>query len=825
MHKPLITRYAIVMYALLSYGRFNAWETLQAERNTSATAIARITGLSERHVSNCLNKLIKDKLVEQRYLHIPGEKLKKRVYRLTDKGIECAKNFEAQIKQRKFLYRIEHEEGLATLEDLSMKTGLTVLDILVYARHDRIVIDDRSRMAPGFSRVIPYVPARIYGREAEIKLLRDFEKSDARICIISGIDGIGKTTLLRDALSAYHKKYMLFEVRTYTSGLSVFLQDFSSFLTHISVLSKSTAWNVEKLKQDILAHVHEIDAVLAIDDFQNADEELAHFIMELAERSISQNTGLKIILVSSSRGKHFSVHDRMSGRVLEINPQPLDFEHAKTMLAERGVPAEKMHELYEITHGIPALLELVNYESTTDTMLSHDFVERDILGKLTEAELKVLSAAALFILPFEPEAIFAVLGLGSIDYEMLEKLHDCFLLKRDVTGRYALNEVVRNAILKKMPQARISELHWRICEFYEKQGEHLIHALYHAIESQKLDEIENFIARNRYVLLNRGNLPLIERYMNSLLEKMRIKHWRSESILLFYGEIMETMGFWDKAEWFYRRLPENPGALIKLAGLLIRRGADPATILKILENVKIAGQYNSDELHAQLYYHQGLLAEYSGDLNTARENYHRAINICTKISIPIIETYAWLGLARTSLYMGEHEQCMRLLANVKNLMLLTDGYIERALLYIALGSVYRELKKHQEEIGMLEEALKFAQQVGEKRLIAAAYIGLAGAYIGLEQYATAEKYFQNAVSVKGEISDWHMRLNLEALRLFFWDSNGKDADMEDVIKPLKQLLQKPVNMLYARSMAQWCDAVLALKTGKKKPVFSQLAKK
>ncbi|MGC8913519.1 MAG: ATP-binding protein [Thermoplasmata archaeon] len=694
--------------------------------------------------------------------------------------------------------------------------------MLLCAKNDRIYLEKMLRKT-GVRTEPRYLPEKLYGRASSLKTLKDFEMSNARICVIYGLDCMGKTTLLRSAISTYSRPNFLYEVKEgYSSSEEAFIQRFYRFLIDKNLLKHSTSievWNKEKIKQDILSLIENLDVVVAIDDFHLAESNLKNFLLEICTRVQASEKGLKLILTSNSKISGLKARDEVYGRILTLHLEPLSLDDVKEMFKDRNLPDDKIKEIYENTHGIPALLELVSAGSTFHPGTSYELIMEEVLGKLSENEKKVLEAGSLFQHPFEPELIFSAIDMeNNIDYELLENLQERTLLKKDAFGRYIVNDTIKNFLVKTLPAGRKASIHLKIARTLEKNfgKENIVTALYHMIESENIEEIENFIARNRYILINCPSLPVIEKNIKNFLEKMRRRGKVSDKILQVYAEILETMGFWEKAENIYERLEHNPFALLKLAGLLTRKNAPAEKIIRVLSEVKkVCGGKENPELLAEYHYIHGLLAEQQGQLKEAEKSYLKTIEICRNAYLPLIEVYSWVGLARVALFNGNFEKSMEAVQKAEAVMLITDGYIERTLLYLALGGIYRMMDERGRDIEAYAGALRYAEQVGETRLMIAAYLGLSGGYIGLDKYEEAKKYFLKAETLKSEIKDWHMHLTMAAQRLVFTECHSEA--FRKALGEVVKLLKTPADIPFAKHMARWCLKVIKWKCGEKLP--------
>lgn len=818
MHTLIINRRNILLYYLLRFGRFNEGEEIATSIDSTPQGIARNLGLNPNQVSTLLKTMLRDALVERRKMHINRERQKKYVYRLTADGVKKAKEFEALIAKTKFYYTGEGMEGRATIPEIAEKMGLDLVSVMLCAKEDKIDLERRISLVTGFEER-EFVKARLYGRAREMERLAKFENSNAKVCLIHGMEGMGKSTLLTHALASWKAQKFLFVVRReYASSLEIFLQKLSSFLVAKKGIPVARIENAEKLRNTIIEIARNQNLILAIDNFQQANKELREFILGLVKIALSYESGLKVVLASNSRVSIDPIYIA-GGKVIEIELEPLPYPDALRMLSAKGFSEEDAKRIYEFCKGIPALLEIVTPEGLSNAH-SVEGIRAHVMGKLSDAERDLLEAGALFTTPFEPEALFFVLGmLDKIDYDLLEALHERFVLKKDVTGRYAVQPFVARTVLDSMDPKRKEALHLRIGKYYEMSRRNILLSLAHFVSSRNIEEIEQFLFRNRYLLLNSGNLGLIEGYLSNLLEELRRENIVSKKIFLFYAEVLEALGFWRKAEAIYERLCDEPQGCLRYASMLVRTGSFDGKTREVIKKARelCRGKKNL-ELLAEHHYIEGVFAEQENKTKAAIRNYSQAIEICKKIHLPIVETYAWIGLARISIFSNNLEEARKNLSKAEALMLIASGEIEHALFNLALGGAYMALGDSNTAQEAYQRALKHASQAGESRLWVAACLGLSGCLIAQGRLAEAEKYFVKAEELRREINDWKMEITLLAQKLCF----AEEGEIEGIIESLCALLARHGKTRFAKSIGDWAAGVLKWRFGENLPAKSKL---
>lgn len=790
MHALNINRKKVVLYYLLRFGKFHDGEEIATSIDSTAHGIARNLGLNPNQVSTLLKSLLTEGLVERRKMHIYGERQRKYVYRLTDKGVESAKEFEELIAKKRFWYVCNGIEGWATIPEIALQHETDLLRVLVCAKEDRIEIERIEKTGLEIS------DTKIYGRARELAILSKFENSNAKVCFVYGIEGIGKTTLLSHALAFYKTPKFFFVVKE-EYGLDIFLKNLWNFLVD---KIKAKRRDAEGLKEGILEAAKRYSFILAIDDFQQARKELRDFVIELLRIAVGFEKGMKLILSSSSR-LNFEPKILASGRVIEIELEPLPYIEALKMLSQRGFCEEEARRVYEASQGIPAYLEIATPDKPIQGM------REQILAMLSDEERELVEAGALFEHPFEAEALFYVLGrIERIDYDLLQSLHERFILKRDFAGRYVVQPFIAKAILESMKAEKKENLHLSIGKYYEVVKRDVLLSLLHFISSKNLEEIEKFIFRNRYLLLNSGNLGLVETYLSKLLDELRARGLVSKKILFFYAQVLEALGLWMRAEAIYERLSDESYACLSYALMLLRSGSIDEKTRKVVKKARKLCK-ESLALEAEEFYIEGYFAEQEDRLEEAIRNYRKAIEICKKIHLPIVEIYAWVGLARISVFSKRFEEAKSFLSKAEALMLIASGSIERSLFNLAIGGVHLasgELEKAREAYG---EALKYASDVGERRLLLAAVLGLSACFIGKGEIEEAKKYFLKAEELRNEINDWQMLATFYAQKLCF----AQKEEVEKIIEQLHLLLSKHSNCSFARGIGRWAIEVLKWK--------------
>jgi DNA-binding MarR family transcriptional regulator len=442
--------------SLLHLSQFLFSRDEEAPREATQEGIAEAVGISTTHVPRSVSALRKKGLVEELKLPVSGVDRRRKVYRPTEEGYRRAQEIKRRLLDAEIAVR--ERDGnmrMARLKDLYGPTvpAAQVLEVLKQAEAMPL-LDLKEKPAaivpspPVLGSIYSRIPAvkDFVGRKEELKELQQALKDPkVRLIAVTGIAGIGKTTLVARALSR-EKRDKLFWYRLHEwetlRNLGFVMGDFLAQLGRgefREYMQGRTEHDVAEAYEIVQKALEGLEAILVLDDFDKAPRNIVGFIRTFLPH-MDRFEGMKLIVITRATIPFFSERDRLEGRVVEITLGGLAEDDATRLLdAKRDDPRAK--ELTRLTEGHPLLLKLVSSLDLEDGELPDQivrldglnrFVSEEILAALAANERRALEAMSVHRSPVPPEAVFVG---EDIDFDTIDSLRRKQLV-RSVGARY-----------------------------------------------------------------------------------------------------------------------------------------------------------------------------------------------------------------------------------------------------------------------------------------------------------------------------------------------------------------------------------------------------
>lgn len=468
----------IEILMLLSTGEYNTRE------------IARILGRDETDVSRRLSKMRSLGLVESYWARVAGRNVK--------------------------LYRLK---GKRLVIDLS--AGGVSIEVSGKPRASYSISIRRG----GCLR--PHSPPSLFvGREKE---LAELERSQASIVVITGLPGVGKTSLA----SKYYEDYEGGPKYWYSmSGL-----DYLDFFVKKMMLCLASETGNEELVNMIRDRIdypeaaermaetlNRLKALLVIDDYhKHRDKRIAEFLAHVAQRI----SGGKLFIVSRTVPKGLPM-DRAKVLRLEGLP-PLE---AYKLVKEKGVTIDRKAfvEVYIATQGHPGLLNLLSSIAIEKgmgkalTLLAGGSMTEKIWKAVSEylgdVERKIVSYMLCFDEPIPHEILEGVAPAKNLE-RSLETLEDKHIVKK--TGHlYEVTGLLRAIAAGAMKDRR------RYCRHvFRKAGDYYL----------AQGSVEDFFKALRYYALSGYSKGVI----SAIRYRLRSISYRILDYIESYGALLEEI--------------------------------------------------------------------------------------------------------------------------------------------------------------------------------------------------------------------------------------------------------------------------------------------
>ncbi|MFO8110472.1 MAG: tetratricopeptide repeat protein [Thermoplasmata archaeon] len=666
--------------------------------------IAEALGILKNNVSREIGKLKKQGLIDEKLSRVKGAERRRNIYQPTNKGEEACGNIKRELGKNKIHMKGDSEVIYVTVKDAVERLKKDVPEVdpfhVTEWMRTRDVLDSRDfalyhRKAKGDERLVELMASAplvksFYGRRNEIRdIVERLSGDDPPIIIITGIPGIGKSTLAARVTEELKGKKSLFWYIFHPWGTRERLVD---ELMEFLKKAAGTSVNAEKIYgvlTEVLDNVPE--PVFFFDNCEKTPTDLSRvfgILLELKKRK----GGLGAVLMSREKLAFYDVRDTMNGDVIELEIGPLDEKDVESMT--EGLE-ESPSEVYRKTRGHPLYVEIYKrFQGETGSM--DEFIEREMYLALDSSEKNLMKKLAVLLDPCEREIV-----LDKGEEELLLKLKSSHLVEETRDGKLSVHSILKEHIYSRLSITERDELHTEIGRaMVRKHRVPNLEILYHfekgrcwkeALGSLKL--LKDTVAH----LHEEHRRELMELFPNDLVPKER-----SAEYYELKGNIHLEAGEWEKAVECYRNAgePKERGTVMEKMGEAqrnLRRWEEALeTHKKTLDMYRNSGDREGEirELLAL-----GTVYRKKGELDKAKWHYEESRKIIEKENIqealgPLCNNMGLLYVHRGEFATAE-EQFKRALE-----------YGESGIVYENLAELYRRMGARSEVLSALESALE-----------------------------------------------------------------------------------------------------------------------
>ncbi|RLF70570.1 MAG: hypothetical protein DRN40_04290 [Thermoplasmata archaeon] len=427
--------------------------------------------LKRSAIPRALMSLEEEGYIESLLAHVKHFRRRRKVYVLTDRGIERAARLFEEVKDRKILVKTPEEERLMTVREL-FSSDIPVGSVLEGINEGMIYVGvEEGRETVQYFNPLMEGPEVFVGREEEWGALLDLLSSGGglMVCLV-GVAGIGKSSLALRVLEEVGAKRDVFYLKLDSwTDLDWVVENLKRFLKERKeIIQYSNLYlNVEGAQNEALSIFEFLNgkggAVLAFDDLHRAPKEVDDFLRAVKDR-LAEWENLTVLVISRERPDFYDLRDEeVRGRVKLITLKGLKEEEAKLLLKSSSggeLDYEAVDKLLKATGGHPLALQLLRnrplqVDVKRDISKMEDFLNREILGGLSDGQRQLLHALTLSTVPIGREEVSDHFGL---DMGEVEDLLIRGLLVHE-GGGLRLHEFVEG-LLKERPQEEDLKRKW-----------------------------------------------------------------------------------------------------------------------------------------------------------------------------------------------------------------------------------------------------------------------------------------------------------------------------------------------------------------------------
>jgi tetratricopeptide (TPR) repeat protein len=725
--KRLLTVEGAILLHLLEYSKYAPEDTLPL--GMTQAGISLTLGVRRSHVAQSLDVAIGQGKVEEHLSRVKGEKRKRKCYFLTPPGLGKAREINEAVLNTEVRSELAGgQEFHGTMFDLVALLGgrFRVPNLALLVTEGRLMLPDADRNGGGRAGTIPAV-GRFHGRTPELQSIRNHVLGNTRILGVTGMPGIGKTSLVARALEGTDNVFW-YRVSDWGSPRHA-AGHLAAFLNHKG--SGRLGRYMEAHETLDLGDIHDIiaaesiRAVMVFDDCHKAGINMRAFLGMLA-RACSVAGELKLCMI----GRGLPDTDGLligplneSTAVITIGP--LDNESSLAILRDRGISGARAKAIADRGAGHPLYLNIADEAGSGDVA---QMLSKEIQATLSESENRIMLQMSVYRQPVATEG----LAEAETDISALDNLASRSLAVN--AGGWSMHSLLRDFFYSRQPPAQRETRHECAAEFY---------ALYDSSTGGQVEEMYHlFMARDFESAImrlgERGRDILTRGYTDEILVlcDMVPEDWQNPDEVLrtdfIKATALDISGSWDRASAIYLSCADRAredgdtedeaGALRRLAAIEYRKG-NLAGAGQMLETA--LRKLKSGTMMAEVLGSLGVVQWKTGDAAAAAESYARDLEISEseKDLRGISRALNNLGIldweaGNNALVLEKYSRALSCAEKIKDSRLV-------AILYSNLGDVHRTMgnpgdaKRYYERCLALAEDLRFHWQIAE------AYRGLA----------------------------------------------------------------------------------------------------
>lgn len=731
--------------------------------------IAAATHSGRTTATKWLSRLEAAGLIAGDRAHVPGHRVRKTVYRLTHAGW-----VEARVLRERF-----QSDIVEVLAPELAPTQMRVTDIpeifpayvnltatVSLVRRGRL--DFTKLHGIGSGAVAPVLwgdtvrrTGRVFGRVEESRALDAWCASSSPFLVVTGLPGIGKSSLVADWLVQQRPRPYLywFEIHEGTTR-AIFLRDLAAFLARLgrrgltNLLGERRAEDLA-VTERVLAHdVRGLPILCVLDNFHAAMPDLAGFVTGPVLR-LFEEAAAKLLLISRTVPSAVQRRRGSDGPRVEILPLGgLRPGPSVALLRSKGFAGDEtaLQRAATSAKGHPILLSFAAQTGAAVGGAIARYLDEEISRTLTRDERTILEAASLFrgLVPLDSLHCFSK-GWQSAIHGLQAKN----LLAPTISGGVVVHETIREYIVGRISEVRRRSFHSLAAGYFldSSEGRDRLEGMYHLIEAGEAKPVGEYLVSHGSGLLD--SVPATE--LLRLLQSISAMPLESVPACLLpelKGDALRASGDLQPALLEYRHAvqraesesrPERIPRLLRKVASIERCRDEPSKALGYLVEAQARLERHSDASErGEILREMALVEQTRGDLAQASSYMNESVDLATEVSEPSALSRSLTALGMIEERRGNAERALEFRLEGLRIAERGGNLTETARASISVGVSLHNLGRLEETLKYYDRAAQIARVVGNIRLLGIALMNRGGAMAELGLYREAVPIHEEA---------------------------------------------------------------------------------